>query len=170
MQPKDYTNIIPPQHTGKDIESEAAVELSEDSEAVSFYAIAKKRLLQVKQWHELAGWVSATFQLTDGQGNETDREVQKGDYLRIDVPGPGSKEGDGYDWAKVEELKETAFENVHCIGFRVRRQPIRKVIQTISRTFTIRNPPAISSSPAKAIRLLLPSLTGTSTPMMMRHR
>lgn len=120
MKPTDYTNIIPPQVTGKNIEAEAAVETDTDAAAIDFYNTAKKRLLQVNQWHQIAGLISAEFQLTDESGNEIDREAEKGNYIRVDIPGPGSKEGDGYDWGIIEELKEVAFENVQSIGFRVR--------------------------------------------------
>ena len=48
------------------------------------------------------------------------REVEKGDYLRINIPGPGSKQGDGYDWVLVEELKEINKETLQSVGFRVR--------------------------------------------------
>src|SRR4051794_40034087 len=120
MKPKDHTNIILPQHTGKDIEAEAFIELENDADAINFYATAKKRLLQVNQWHQLAGLISAKFQLTDENGEEIDGEAQQGNYIRVDIPGPGSKEGDGYDWVLIEELKEVAFENIQSIGFRVR--------------------------------------------------
>ena len=120
MKSKDYTNIVPPQVTGKDVEADASIELDNDTAAIDFYEIAKKRLLDVNQWHELAGLISAKFQLTDENGNELHDEVQQGNYIRVDIPGPGSKEGDGYDRVFVEELSEVAFENIQSIGFRVR--------------------------------------------------
>jgi hypothetical protein len=120
MKTKDYTNITPEHYTGKDTEAEASVELQNDADAVNFYHTAKKRLLQVNQWHQLAGLISAKFQLTDENGEEIDGEAQQGNYIRVDIPGPGSKEGDGYDWVLIEELKEVAFENIQSIGFRVR--------------------------------------------------
>lgn len=117
---KDFTGIVPTQHTGEEIEAEASVEFDEENEAEKFYLIAKERLLNVNNWHKLAGIISASFQLTDTSCKEIDRQVQKGDYLKIDIPGPGSKEGDGYDWACIEELKEVSETNIQSIGFRVR--------------------------------------------------
>jgi len=117
---KDFTGIVPTQHTGEEIEAEASVEFDEENEAKKFYLIAKERLLNVNNWHKLAGIVSASFQLTDTSCKEIDRQVQKGDYLKIDIPGPGSKEGDGYDWVCIEELKEVSEANIQSIGFRVR--------------------------------------------------
>src|SRR3954454_1556696 len=120
MKTQDYTNIIPAHYTGKDTEAEASIELENDAAAMNFYHIAKTRLLRVNQWHQLAGLISAKFQLTDENGEEIDQEAQQGNYIRVDIPGPGSKEGDGYDWVLIEDLKEIAFENIQSIGIRVR--------------------------------------------------
>jgi len=120
MKLRDYANIIQEHHTGKDTEAEASTELENDADAMNFYHTAKKRLLQVNQWHQLAGLISAKFQLTDANGEEINSEAVQGNYIRIDIPGPGSKEGDGYDWVLIEELREVAFENIQSIGFRVR--------------------------------------------------
>ena len=68
----------------------------------------------------MAGMISATFQVCDRNGNEVTRNVQEGYLLRVDIPGPGSKKGDGYDWVLVEELKEITENEVQSIGFRVR--------------------------------------------------
>lgn len=119
MKTKDYLQLIPPQYTGSEIEAEASVDL-DPAEAAQHFAVAKERLLNVKKWHETAGIVSADFQIVDANGNEYDRLISKGDFMRVDIPGPGSKEGDGYDWVTVEELKEYNEGDVQSIGFRVR--------------------------------------------------
>ncbi len=120
MKHNDYTGIVPVQYTGEEIEADAFVELNDENEAKIFYLLAKERLLKVNNWHKLTGIISATFQLTDTSGKDVDRQMQKGDHLKIDIPGPGSKEGDGYDWVCIEELKEVSDENIQSTGFRVR--------------------------------------------------
>lgn len=120
MKQKDHTGIIPVQYTGKEIEADASIELKDNKEAKIFYDIAKERLLNVNKWHKVAGIISAKFQVVNTNGTAVDRPVEKGDYLKIDIPGPGSSEGDGYDWVKVEELKEVSMDNIDSIGFRVR--------------------------------------------------
>ncbi len=77
-------------------------------------------MLDVNNWHNVAGIISAKFHVADYSGEELNRMVEKGDYLKIDIPGPGSKEGDGYDWVFVEELKEVNDDEIQSIGFRVR--------------------------------------------------
>ena len=120
MKQKDYTGIIPPQYTGTQIEVDATVELKDIDEARAFYIVAKSRLLQVNNWHHVAGIISARFQLIDAAGNEVDRHAAKNDYLKIDIPGPGSTEGGGYDWVMIEALYEVRDAENESIGFRVR--------------------------------------------------
>lgn len=120
MKNKNYTGIIPGQYSGEEIEAEASVELGDKNVAIIFYDEVKKRLLDVNNWHQVAGILSAKFRVTDLNGKEVNRNVREGDYLKIDIPGPGSKEGDGYDWVMVEELKEVNENEIQSIGFRVR--------------------------------------------------
>lgn len=120
MNKKDYTGIVPVNYTGKEIEAEASAEWKSDDEAKAFYAIVKERLLSVNEWHHMAGIVSARFQLVDKSGKTVEKKAEKGDYIKIDIPGPGSKEGKGYDWVSIEELREVAENNIQSIGFRVR--------------------------------------------------
>lgn len=120
MKQRDYTGIVPPQFTGREIEAEATRELEDERAAIKFFAIARKRLLDVNNWNKIAGAITAQFQIIDKKGKEVNREVNKGDYLRINIPGPGSKQGDGYDWVFVEEIKEVTMEFVQSVGFRVR--------------------------------------------------
>lgn len=49
-----------------------------------------------------------------------DRNVQAGDYFKIDIPGPGGKEGESYDWVQVEEIKEISKDDIQSIDIRVR--------------------------------------------------
>ena len=121
MKHKDVIGMVPPQFKGQEIEIEATQDLEKEEEAQHLYEIAKKKLLNVNDWNKIAGAVTARFQIVDKNGNEVQREIQKGDYLRIDIPGPGSKEGDGFDWVLVEELKKIDHPSVQSAGFRVRQ-------------------------------------------------
>lgn len=120
MKKNDFTGIVPPQYTGKAIEAAATTTLQNENEAIHFYKVAKERLLNVNNWHQVAGIISARFILVDANGKEVIRLCEKGDYLKIDVPGPGSTEGEGYDWVSVEELKEVEEALIQSVAFRVR--------------------------------------------------
>lgn len=120
MEEKNYTGIIPDQYTGKEINTEATIELGSEEEAKSFFKVAKARLIDVNNWHQVAGTLSATFQLVDKNGQEVQRPVQKSDYFKIDIPGPGPKAGEGFDWVTVEEMIEVNNQDVESTGIRVR--------------------------------------------------
>lgn len=120
MKRKDILGIIPEQFKGQALEVEASQVADNETAAQTLYEVAKKKLFSVNDWHEIVEGITARFQIVDQDGNEVSREVNKGDYLRINIPGPGNKEGDGYDWVVVEEMKEINKDSFQSAGFRVR--------------------------------------------------
>jgi len=108
--------LVPPQRSGKAIEAEAAAILSTEKTAVLFYELVKNRLEHVNSWSVIAGKLSAEFQLVNKEGLEVFRKAHEGDYLRIDIMGPGGTSGSGFDWVKIEQMQD-APDN---FGFRVR--------------------------------------------------
>jgi len=123
MEVKNYTGLIPEQKEGRDITAEARVDFETIERAKEFYREAKKRLLFIHDWHKIAGWLSADFQLTDDEGKEVDRIARKGDHFRIDITGPGSDAGEGYDWAKVEDIREINSDDIDSVAILVRPAP-----------------------------------------------
>lgn len=128
MEEKNRSGVVPENYTGKIIDIEEAVSFNSEEEARSFFNRAKDRLLQVNNWAELAGAASAVFQLLDSAGKEVYRPVQKDDYFKIDIPGPGPIAGDGFDWVRVEEVKEVNEAHCDSVGIRVRptQSPLNK--------------------------------------------
>lgn len=120
MKQTDYLGIVPPQKEGKEIEAFASVKLADERRAREFYERAKRMLLEVNKWQELSGAISATFRRVGQSGSELQGCVEKGDYMRIDIPGPGSSAGEGFDWVRVEDLREVSGKDVQSVGFRVR--------------------------------------------------
>src|SRR5687768_10463112 len=103
--------IVPEQSSGIQTNTESFEELSSVEEARQFYEEVKHRLLHINRWHDMAGNLTADFQLTDARGNEVERAVQQGDHFKIDIPGPGPVSGDGYDWVQVETVEEGTKED-----------------------------------------------------------
>jgi hypothetical protein len=120
MKESKTSNIIPGQQTGKAIDAESHVALPNESAAKTFFAKVKDRLKNVNRWDEYAGNFSATFRLVNASGIEVNRHVEKGDYFKIDIPGPGSESGKGYDWVRVEEIENNATTDGEKFGLRVR--------------------------------------------------
>ncbi len=120
MDEKNYTGAIPPQQEGVPIDTSSEKEFDTVGEARTFFQTARTRLLDVNKWGEYAGGLSADFQLVDGSGNEVTGPVQKGYRFKIDIPGPGTQSGDGYDWVEVEALEEVTTDEVESLAIRVR--------------------------------------------------
>ena len=113
---------IPQQHVGNQVDTQHEATLNSREEAQQLFASAKKRLLNVSHWGEIANGFSSSFQLTDGSGQEVDRPVQKGDRFRISLPAPGPNSGNGDDWVEVENIQDEQDENAdtEIVSIRVR--------------------------------------------------
>lgn len=95
---------VPSQKEGAKSDTIHKVKLNSSEDARNLFKMAKKRLLKMYEWHQLCRLESATFALTDAEGNKLRRMAREGDYLRIDIPGPGSKTGEGYDWVRIKKI------------------------------------------------------------------
>jgi hypothetical protein len=111
---------IPKQRLGEYLDVKEERTFATEDEAVAFFLIARKRLLDVNRWSELAGTALSSFKLTNGFGNAVDRYAEVGDYLCIDIPGPGTALGKGYDWVRIEEIAEESEEGMDMISLRAR--------------------------------------------------
>lgn len=120
MEEKNYSGTIPAQKDGSKINIVSDVVVQNTDRAKSLFDIAKNRLLDVNNWQQLAGEFLANFQLTDQSGNPTTSPVQEGMYFKIDIPGPGPKAGDGFDWVQVEKIEVYNSPDIESIGIRVR--------------------------------------------------
>ena len=99
-------DLIPVNKKGKPSDLEFCVSRNTLEEARYSYMRAVIRMRNPDIWHNLAGWASASFKLLDNQGESVSRLAWEGDYVRIDVPGPGPSEGSGSDWVRVEKMEE----------------------------------------------------------------
>lgn len=117
-----FNKIVPGNIHGKSTDLQQSVTTATREEAVDTFNSACKRLLNVKIWHLLSGFGSGEFKLMDATGNEVHRLAQAGDYFQIDMPGPGTISGEGYDWVMVEtvENNSNADGEEENLGIRVR--------------------------------------------------
>jgi hypothetical protein len=112
--------IVPDNQSGASSDNEFSVQKIDAESATKLFQLAKARLLHVNRWHQLSGVASASFQLTDENGNETDRSAKLGDHFKIDIPGPGTITGNGKDWVQIEAIEEHSTEESDVIAMRVR--------------------------------------------------
>ncbi len=111
---------IPKQREGRKMDARAAITFNSAAEAAMGYERIKEKLLQVYDWYQIAKLPMATFLLIDESGNEVTRKAKEGDYVRIDVPGPGTQTGGGYDWVKVEKIEESDEDDREMLSITLR--------------------------------------------------
>ncbi|MET3114204.1 hypothetical protein AAKU52_001937 [Pedobacter sp. CG_S7] len=111
---------IPQQKKGTEMNAVEKIELISETEAIRFFKIVKERLLDVNHWAEIAGIGMSHFFLTDAGGNLVQRNATGGDLIKIDIPGPGTKIGTGYDWVEIEEIKEQIMDGADILSMTVR--------------------------------------------------
>lgn len=112
--------LIPPQTQGEHNDVEHNVTCASIEEAHNLYELVKDRLKNVSGWHEFVGQLGSEFGITDGQGNENFKIAEEGDLFYIDMPGPGSIAGGGYDWVRIEKLAEHSSDEAEYIVMTVR--------------------------------------------------
>jgi hypothetical protein len=120
MNEKNATGIVPEHVRGKVINAESRKELIDSPSAETLFLTAKQRLLDVNNWNKIASKLLANFQLTDMHGTPIEGMATKGNYFKIDIPGPGSASGDGFDWVVVERVEIYESADLQSIAIRVR--------------------------------------------------
>ncbi|REC45312.1 hypothetical protein [Chryseobacterium pennipullorum] len=102
MKPKQIKGV-PEQKSGGFHDTESKKEFEKALVPLKF-EILKKRLFSVNIWESYSGKGFAIFKLYDSEAMPVDREVQKGDFVRINIPGPGEPSAGGYDWVEVTDI------------------------------------------------------------------
>lgn len=97
-------SFLPVQTTGKQVDLEYAVRAGSPAAALAIFKKAKDLLLQPHLWQSLAGAATAGFALATPDANRL--LLKKGDFVSIDIPGPGVKLGGGLDWTQVKAINE----------------------------------------------------------------
>ena len=170
--------LIPENKMGKEVNMEEILLENSIEEAVVAYNRACSRLLNPPLWKQLAGSAGAAFLLETATGEEAHRLAQMDDYIKIDIPGPGSVAGEGFDWVKLEAMEENSLPDAeYSLGIRLRAcdNPLHKELGTAhffkeyaTSTFIVkRNGNKVSVSYHG--RNELPNTTGVNTPDKIRN-
>ncbi|RYF23649.1 MAG: hypothetical protein EOO42_06840 [Flavobacteriales bacterium] len=115
--------LVPLQQQGSELDIQAVSEFATEQEAIAFFELVKLRLQDVNNWDIVCGTAATTFKLTLPDGSPSFR-LAIGNLIKIDIPGPGTITGEGYDWVRVEEIAESKdAEDEQWFGFRVRPCP-----------------------------------------------
>ncbi|MFC0772640.1 hypothetical protein [Terrimonas alba] len=99
---------IPAQHHGEEADIIETVQAATEEDARQIFRAARQRLFDVSHWENISKGISASFVLTDQSGRPKQGVPAPGDHFRINIPGPGSAAGSGYDWVKVELVEDNS--------------------------------------------------------------
>ena len=111
--------LVPKQEVGSEMDAVAAQSFETTAEALLFYDLAKKRLGNINHWADWCGTEATTFQLLNALGTAPGT-LGEGNLIKIDIPGPGTKTGGGYDWVRIEKIEAGKTLQTQYFGFRVR--------------------------------------------------
>lgn len=111
---------IPPQEIGVQMDVVEKRSFEEELAAINFFELVKYRLLDINRWSSLAGNQLSKFQLTNAFGNPIEGLANTGDYFKIDIPGPGSAIGEGYDWVFIESITGEKEAGMEMLTLKVR--------------------------------------------------
>ncbi len=101
---KDFR--LPKQIIGSAHDTESFKEIEEIFEIDRQYEILKSRFLDINNWMEYCGNLSAEFKLCNSRGIVVNSEPKRNDFIRIKIPGPGLREGNNYDWVQILRMEE----------------------------------------------------------------
>ncbi|QPH41372.1 hypothetical protein [Pedobacter endophyticus] len=118
MENNEELQPVPSQQEGSKIDVVSQREFATNTEASLLFNKAVQRLLSVNNWGDYAGM--SAFQLYDADGVEVQRQATEGDYIRIDIPGPGAAAGKGFDWVHIEKIENSVTETESWVAMRVR--------------------------------------------------
>ncbi len=104
----EHQDITPEQKEGIQQNFSETVEFDSVETARQFFRVARERMLDVNNWQNICDGLSSTFRLRNAQGEPVGyRLPEVGDYMQIDIPGPGPQAGDGQDWVRVEAVEDS---------------------------------------------------------------
>lgn len=118
-----FEEFIPHHESGMQTNTESSKEFDEETRAKEFYKVVRDRLFHINEWHDLAGAATAAFTLTDDSGRPINRTPRKDDFIRIDIPGPGTVSGEGDDWVQIEMIEEAEESDQQIAVIQVRPAP-----------------------------------------------
>lgn len=108
----------------------------EDSSIIDLeFNILKQRFLAINNWRKYCRESSTDFKLCNSSGQIVNRLPEIGDFIRIDIPGPGGSAGKSYDWVQIVQI-DADIEDRVMIQCRPSRCPLKKNSRKIAHFYS----------------------------------
>ncbi len=101
---------VPAQQKGSHLDVQKECQFINAEQTRANFELLKERFFAINRWKETGGRMSADFRLCDKSGFYVDRMPQEGDFIRIDIPGPGDIYGNGFDWVRIAKIDERIYD------------------------------------------------------------
>lgn len=122
MKPKIISGI--PNHLeGAFHDTESQKDYDSPGLAAQDFIILKERLLSINHWKDYCGKASADFKVFTPDGEFSHKSPRTGDYIRIDIPGPGDVKNKGYDWVEITEMTDKYLDVDELESYLIISQP-----------------------------------------------
>lgn len=99
-------NNIPAQIRGKKLDITKERIVRDPLKLKATFNEARDRLMNINNWASLVDGATSTFGLLDNKGQEVARIPKENDYVKIDIPGPGPLQGNGFDWVTITKIDD----------------------------------------------------------------
>ncbi|SHE41407.1 hypothetical protein [Chryseobacterium takakiae] len=125
MKPKPIPGV-PRQKSGGFHDTESTKQYK-DIEIDAQFAILKKRFFSINEWKDFCGKASSEFKHFSESGQPVNRIPQRGDFIRIGIPGPGTEEAGGYDWVEIVNIAHRQIDDYesYLISCRPSKDPTK---------------------------------------------
>lgn len=134
MKPKNIPGV--PKHVkGSFHDTESKKEVGDPNDLDLKFTILKKRFLSINQWRDYCKESTTDFRLCDSVGKNVERFPQLGDYIRIDIPGPGGSEGRSFDWVQIISI-DLANPDMVIIQCRPSKDPVKENTKKIAHFYS----------------------------------
>lgn len=118
------TSKISQHFIGKKLDLSEYIMFDTATLAQNAFDTVRRRLLDVNRWYTQVEQPMVTFEVTDARNVPLDRSIRLGDYIRIDIPGPNTKTGGGYNWVTVTHMDDRPDDGELTFTFRPSPNPI----------------------------------------------
>ena len=102
---------VPNHYKGAHFETENLRFFDDHTLVVQQFELLKDRFFTINYWKHYCVNLSADFKLFDANGSYVNRIPIEGDFIRIDIPGPGNPQTKGYDWVLIVKIDTQCYDS-----------------------------------------------------------
>lgn len=119
----NINHLLPKQNTGSCSDAAAIKPCMSQAVAEDLYRKLADQLLNISHWNINAGKVPTKFDLVDSNGKGGHFHAAQNFLVKIKMPAPKNKTGNGYDWVFIEKVENHYEENTEYLHLQMRPCP-----------------------------------------------